>query len=92
MSYRNRTNNTQAQNQGNDDNWKAQGFINLYLPGSEGKDRKIGAIPLQISKDAHKQLLEWLEKDPENINKLAGKLRLTYQSAVGNSQAALALD
>lgn len=85
------TNNAQAQ--GNDDNWKAQGFINLYLPGSEGKDRKIGAIPLKVSKAAEKQLLDYLNADPANVDKLAAKIKLTFQSAeVPSDKAIFALD
>lgn len=40
------------------DSWKAQGFINLYLPAKDGgKRRKLGAIPLKDSKPAEKLLM-----------------------------------
>lgn len=64
-------------------NWeKAAGFVNLYLPSKDGKRRKLGAIPLKLSKSNEKALVEWLESDEENIGKLATKLIVEYQSAV----------
>lgn len=89
---RNASNANNNAQQSDNDSWKADGFINLYLPGADGKDRKIDAIPLKASKAVQKQLLEWLEKDPENINKLASKLKLTYQSAKASDSAVLVLD
>lgn len=63
-------------------NWeKAAGFVNLYLPSKDGKRRKLGAIPLKMSKLNEKALLEWLESDEENVGKLASKLIIEYQSA-----------
>jgi DNA gyrase/topoisomerase IV subunit B len=87
--------NTSAQNnQAQDnDNWKAQGFINLYLPSKEeGKQRKIGAIPLRVSKAGEKQLLEWLQADPANAKKLAEKLIVDFQEAQASEKAVFALD
>lgn len=63
------------------DNWKAQGFINLYLPSKDGKRRKLGAIPLRDSKNNEKSLREWLEADPANMAKVMAKLIMEYQSA-----------
>ena len=66
----------------NNSNWeKASGFINLYLPSKDGKRRKLGAIPLKLSKVNEKALIEWLESDEENVGKLASKLIVEYQSA-----------
>ena len=63
-------------------NWeKAAGFINLYLPTKDGKRRKLGSIPLKLSKANEKTLLEWLEADEENVGKLASKMIVEYQSA-----------
>ena len=63
------------------ESWKAQGFINLYLPSKDGKRRKLGAIALKESKVNEKQLLTWLNEDPENVKTLASKLIVEYQSA-----------
>lgn len=63
-------------------NWeKAAGFVNLYLPSKDGKRRKLGAIPLKLSRVNEKALVEWLESDEENVGKLASKLIVEYQSA-----------
>lgn len=60
--------------------WKAQGFINLYLPSKTGR-RKLGAIALKEAKVSEKQLLAWLNEDPKNVEMLASKLIVEYQSA-----------
>lgn len=64
------------------DSWKAQGFLNFYLLDKQGKERKVGAIGLKESKANEKQLMEWLESDPANIDKFSEKLICKYQSAV----------
>ena len=74
------------------DSWKAQGFINLYLPSKDGKKRKLGAIALKESKTNEKALLDWLNENPEHVAKLASKLIVEYQSAVVQEAHAFALD
>ena len=75
------------------DNWKAQGFLNLYLPTKEGKRRKLGTIPLRDTKDAEKTLRTWIEKDPEAAAKvLLSKLIVEYQSAEASDGAAFDLE
>ena len=64
------------------DSWKAQGFINIYLPSKDGKRRKLGAIALKDSKASEKQLMEWLAQDEKNIQTLIGKMIVEYQAAV----------
>jgi hypothetical protein len=66
----------------NNDSWKAQGFLNLYLPSKNGERRKLGAIPLKESKPNEKALLEWLNEDPSRVLKIMEKLVIEYQSAV----------
>ena len=73
----NATRNTNAA----DDSWKAQGFINLYLPSKDGKRRKLGAIPLKTNKASEAELLAFLEKDPANMAKVLSSLIAEYQSA-----------
>ena len=64
------------------DNWKAQGFLNLYIPGLNGQRKKLGAIPLKDSKPNEKKLMEWLTEDPTRIAQLLAKLEIEYQSAL----------
>lgn len=74
------------------ENWKAQGFLNLYLPARNGQRRKLGAIPLKDSKVNEKQLRAWLEEDPSRVTQLLAKLEVEYQSAASNDEHAFALD
>jgi len=76
------------------DSWKAQGFLNLYLPAKDGgKRRKLGAIPLKEAKPAEKLLMAWLNEDPVgNAAKILAKLEVEYQSASPADTAGFALD
>lgn len=55
----NSNSNAQSNSQGNNDAWKAQAFINLYLPGAEGKNTKLHAIPLKAANPDEKFILDW---------------------------------
>ena len=75
-------NNAQRAEQPQNENWKAQGFLNLYLPSKEqGKRKKLGAIPLKESKANEKALLAWLNEDPSRVSQILAKLEIEYQSA-----------
>lgn len=73
---------TNNQNQGQNTNWKASGFLNLYLPTKDGKRMKLGAIPLKESRDSEKKMLDWLNEDPSRVNTILSKLEIEYRSAV----------
>lgn len=72
-------------------NWKAQGFLNFYLPAKNGQRRKLGAIPLKEAKVNEKQLLAWLNEDPSRVTQILAKLELEYQSAAQNDEHAFDL-
>ena len=74
------TNTAAAPTQQND-NWKAQGFLNLYLPAKDGKRMKLGAIPLKESKASEKAMLAWLNEDPTRVAIILAKLEIEYKSA-----------
>lgn len=86
------TSSAPAQSSTNNENWKAQGFLNLYLPAKNGQRRKLGAIPLKESKANEKQLLAWLNEDPSRVAQILAKLEIEYQSAAANDEHAFALD
>lgn len=66
-----------------DDSWKAQGFLNLYLPSKvPGERKKLGAIPLKDSKPNEKELRAWLEEDSTRVAMILEKLVIEYQPAV----------
>lgn len=89
-----RTNTAAAQtNDNNQESWKAAGFVNLYLPSTDGgKRKKLGAIPLRANKPSEAALLEWLKKDPANVEKLLSKLELDFQSVEASAAIGFALD
>ena len=62
------------------DSWKAQAFLNFYLPRSNGEGRhKIGAIPLKDARNYDAQLIKRLSEDPEAIAKLLDLLEVDFQ-------------
>jgi hypothetical protein len=79
-------NNPAAGNQGNtntnDDNWKAQGFLNFYLPTADGGKRKLGAIPLRKGNVNEAKLATAIEANMEELlQKLMNNLIVEYNSA-----------
>lgn len=83
---------TNAASSTTNENWKAQGFLNFYLPAKNGQRRKLGAIPLKDSKINEKQIRAWLEEDPSRVSQILAKLEIEYQSAASNDEHAFALD
>ena len=64
------------------DSWKANGFINVFVPAANSQGRsKVGFIPLYKSKEHERKLLEWLDADPSRIAKLTDKLSVNYVEA-----------
>ena len=83
------TNNTDT----NQESWKAAGFVNLYLPSTDGgKRKKLGAIPLRTNKPAEAALLQWLKADSNNVGRLLSKLELDFQSVEASAAIGFALD
>jgi hypothetical protein len=74
-----------AQNESKNDSWKADGFLNLFLPNNEGKLKKLGAIPLKGSKPNEKTLAAWLTEDPTRVEKILAKLVIQYQPNVADT-------
>lgn len=64
------------------DSWKANGFINVFVPAANSQGRsKVGFIPLYKSKEHERKLLEWLDADPSRIAKLTNNLTVNYVEA-----------
>ena len=61
--------------------WKAQGYLNLYLPSKDGGRRKLAGIPLRDSKDNEATLRAWVEADPTRVAMILSKLVMEYQPA-----------
>jgi hypothetical protein len=80
------------QTQSNNDAWRAQGFLNLYLPSKDGgKRRKLGAIPLKKAKPSEGQLIDWLKEDPSRVKAILAKLEIEFQSSEPSDRAAFDL-
>ena len=67
------------------DSWKAQGFLNFYLPSRENSRKKLGAIGLKASKASEKALLDWLNEDASRTATVLAKVQLEYVSAASPS-------
>ena len=77
------TGNNQAEQ---NESWKAQGFINIYVKVGEGK-RKVGSIPLKESKAFERALLERLQQEG-GVEAFAANLEIDFQIADKETKAA----
>jgi len=68
------------------DQWKSDAFINLYIPTRQGGRRKLGSIGLKLSKPVEKQLLDYLaDAGEEGLASLKERLIIDFQRADGNN-------
>ena len=66
--------------QDNDD-WKADAFINFYIPRATGTKGKIGAIALKKGNEHFAKLIEFLLADPKNVETFKSQMIIEVQSA-----------
>lgn len=85
-----RFNTNTAAAQANDD-WKAQAFLNVWLPTKGGGRRKVGAIPLKTSRAGDAQLIDFLSGGEDALRSLVNKLEFDFQLAGGNPDSAFDL-
>ena len=62
------------------DSWKAQAFVNLYVPTPEGGKRKIGSIALKDSKPFEAALIKRLQEEG-GLEALKDALIVDFQMA-----------
>jgi len=84
--------NAQPANNPSNETWKAQGFLNFYLPAKNGARKKLGAIPLKESRTSDKALLAWLNEDPSRVATILSKLEIEFQSALPADTSGFALE
>lgn len=65
---------------GNNDSWKAQAFINIYVPNGEGGKRKIGSIALKDARAYDRKLIERLQQD-DGLESLMEVITVDFQMA-----------
>lgn len=86
-----RNNNAQPSNNGQDFE-KARAFININLPRKNGASAQIGKIPLRMSQELEKQLLEYIAaNEEENFPKVVNKLTFSFHLVQSGEGAALDL-
>lgn len=92
LRYNTAASNNNSGTDKNNDSWKAQGFLNLYLPNKDGKRTKLGAIPLKEANPNERQLLEFLKADPARVEVLLKNLLIEFRSAEPSAGSQFALE
>lgn len=90
MAFRNsaaRNNNNQSSDQSSNENWKATGFINVYVNVGNGNKRKLIGIPLKEQKAFERMLLERLQQEG-GVEALQANLSITFELADKEVKAA----
>ena len=82
---------TAAAQANNNDDWKAQAFLNVWLPTKAGGRRKVGSIPLKISRAGDAQLIEHLSGGEDALRSLVNKMEFDFQLSGGNPDSAFDL-
>lgn len=65
---------------GNEAQWKAQAFLNLWVRRQDGSRAKIGAIPLKAQRNFDKALIERLSQEG-GVEALMKAVELDFQMA-----------
>jgi len=92
MAFQPNSQNSRQSAQQNQD-WKADAFINFSVPRKDGTTKKLGAIALKCSKDKEtEQLVAWLSEDPSRIEKLISKMVIDFRSATPQHEGGLDLE
>ena len=79
MAFRNQSNARNNASESNED-WKAQGFINVYVNVGNGNKRKLIGIPLKEQKAFERMLLERLQQEG-GVEALMENLSITFELA-----------
>lgn len=66
---------------GDNDNWKSDAFLNLYIPTNGGSRRKVGSIGLRMTKPFEKDLIEKLKADPDAVKRMLAVCELEFNLA-----------
>lgn len=74
---------------GNNDAWKSDAFVNIWLTLPDGSKRKLGFIGLKKSKNFEKAIIDRLnEGGDEALQGFVNKLSFDFQTADGKPVAA----
>lgn len=75
----------QSNNKGSNSNsdWKADAFLNLFLPRKDGSRMKLGFCALKLSQADQAQLINWIKEDPEaHLEILKQKLVIEFKEVL----------
>ena len=72
-----RQSNTRNNNSNTD--WKADAFVNIFLPRKDGSRMKLGFIALKGDHQEQAKIIDLLRKDPEALERLRSKLVLEFK-------------
>lgn len=71
---------------------KAKGFLNIHFPRKNGSNAQIGKIPLRLSSELEKQLLEFIAANQEeNLPKVVNRMTFSFHLVQEGEEAALDL-
>ena len=80
MGFRNQSTTRNANQSEQNDNWKAQAFINVYVATGEGNRRKLIGIPLKEQKAFERMLIERLQQEG-GLEAFAENVSFTFELA-----------
>ena len=80
MGFRNQSNTRNNASEQSNENWKATGFINVYVNVGNGNKRKLIGIPLKEQKAFERMLLERLQQEG-GVEALQANLSITFELA-----------
>ena len=87
MGFRNQINTRNNASEQSNENWKATGFINVYVNVGNGNKRKLIGIPLKEQKAFERMLLERLQQEG-GVEALQANLSITFELADKEVKAA----
>jgi len=79
---------------GQNDNWRADAFVNIYLPRRDGSRAKLGSLSLKLSRKTDAQVIEHLANAPDladALEQLKSRLEIDFNMADGSDSAELDL-
>lgn len=74
-----------------DTSWKSQGFLNLWLPKTDGELHKLGFIGLKESDPVQAELLKMVRADVTTVDLILANLIIEYRSAMIGDGKGLAM-
>lgn len=79
-------------NQSGNEDWKADAFLNVFLPRRNGTRMKLGYFALKESNVDQAKLIAWIKEDPEGrLSSLLDKLVIEFHEVSSQEESDLDL-